>query len=326
MNDLLALWMTNWFPDRLFADWMTCLIEWPYQRLNYWFTVWLYLTECLPDWLNDLISDWIIDSRSDCIWLNVCQTDRMTLSATELLAHGLTVFDWMTAWLIEWPYQRLNCWFMIWMCDDWMTAGLNDLISDWIIDARSDCIWLNVCLTDWMTSSATELLVHGLTVFDWMSAWLIEWPYQRLNYWFTVWLYLTEWPPDWLNELTSDWIVGSRSDCLLTEWLPGWLNELTNWMSGLQTSCLLTKWQPGWLNCRLTDSERLTTYGPTPCWVNDRLTDRLNDWQTEWQGCWMNDYKWLLISQKLTPTLPFKFLWNRVWPHWGPWYEDCNHS
>jgi hypothetical protein len=285
MTSSLSEWLVL-FADRLFADWMTaCLIEWPYHRLNYWFTVWLHLTEWLPDWLHDL-TDWMVGLQTVC-WINDCLIDWMTLSSTELLVHRLTAFDWMTAWLITWPH-RLN---------DWFTDGFFDWMTAWMFGLQTVC-WLNDCLNVWFTDGlSTEWLPDWLVYrrfVDWMTAWMfglqtVCWLNDCLTDWFTDGL-LTEWLPDWLNELIRDWIIGSRPDCLLTEWLSDWLNDVTDWMSVLLIKWLLTKWLPGWVNYRLTDSEWLTGLWANCLlsqWPPDRTTERLANWMAGLLNEWL---------------------------------------
>jgi hypothetical protein len=206
------------------------------------------LTEWLPVWLNGLIIDWIIGSRSDCIWLNDCLTDYMT-SPTEWLVYRRFV-DWMTAWMF----------------------GLHTVY------------WLNDCLSDRFTGGlSTEWLPEWLVYrrfVDWMTAWMIEWPYHRLNYWFTLWLHLTEWLPDWLHDLTH-WMIGLQTICWLNDCL-------TDWMNLSETELLVHGLTICWLNDRMTDLMTSPTeclsHWSNVCWLNDYLvqwiTDslNLNDW------------------------------------------------
>ena len=147
--------------------------------------------------MNFSLSEWLA-GQSLC-WLNDCLTDWMTLSATELLVHGLTV-DWMTAWL----------------------TGLQTIC------------WLNDCLTDWMTLSATELLVHGLTVFDCKTSWLnhlFDWMFGLQTNCLS-----TKWPHVWLNYRLTDSgrLTVLWADTLFSQWPTDRPNErLANWMSGL---------------------------------------------------------------------------------------------
>ena len=156
--------------------------------LNDWFTDGL-LTEWLPDWWNDLISEWH--------WFTAWLTP-----------------DRMTAWLITWPHW-LNDWFTDGLLTEWLHDWLNDLITDWIISSRSDCLltewppdWLND-LTNWMNVWQTSCLLTKR-----VSGWF-NYRSLILNYWLaygptpcsgndrlTVQLngWQTEWQGYWMND------------------------------------------------------------------------------------------------------------------------------
>jgi hypothetical protein len=163
------------------ADWMTaCLIEWPYHRLNYWFTVWLYFNEWLPDWLHEL-TDWLIT------WTH-CLTDYM---------NSLT--DWLhelTDWLITWTH--------------WLTDYMNSL-TDWLVHRRF-VDWM----TDWLIEWLQQLYVRFVDQLfvEKMNTLLIELPIHW--FWTTDCLMgrliLSQWPPDRPTEGLVNWMTGVPND------------------------------------------------------------------------------------------------------------------